>query len=99
MKLHRELGIDQRSVWLLVRRFRVAPLEKGELFSAPVELAKIYLAGRRRNISNSGRKALAYFGRRTGRITTVVCTKDRVTKQIAAARVVEFIDKTTPKGS
>ena len=49
MKLHRDLGINQRSAWFLAHRLRVALSEDGGLLSGPVEVEETCIGGRRKN--------------------------------------------------
>ena len=97
MKLHRDLNINQRSAWFLAHRLRVALSEEGGIFSGPVEVDESYFGGRRRNMSNARRKALAGTGRGAVGKVAVVGVKDRATKQVAA-RVVERTDGATLQG-
>ena len=97
MKLHRDLNINQRSAWFLAHRLRVALSEEGGIFSGPVEADESYFGGRRRNMSNARRKALAGTGRGAVGKVAVVGVKDRATKQVAA-RVVERTDGVTLQG-
>ena len=97
MKLHRDFGINQRSAWFLAHRLRVALSQDGGLFSGPVEVDETYMGGRRANMSNAKRKALANTGRGPVGKTAVVGVKDRATKQVAA-RVVARTDAPTLQG-
>ena len=63
MKLHRDLGITQKSAWFLAHRLRSALSQDGKLFAGPVEVDETYMGGKRRNMSNAKRKALADTGR------------------------------------
>ena len=92
MKLHRDLGITQKSAWFLAQRLRVALSQDGALFSGPVEVDETYFGGKRHNMSKSKRKKLEGRGP-TGK-TAVVGAKDRATKQVAA-KVVTSTDKDT----
>ena len=94
MKLHRDLGITQKSAWHMAHRIRRA-LKSGGLFEGPVEVDETYVGGKRRNMSNSQRKELTGRGR-VGK-TAVVGVKDRETKQVAA-KVVTSTDKETLQG-
>ena len=98
MKLHRDLGITQKSAWFLAHRLRDA-LSQGEdegtLFSGPVEVDETYVGGKRRNMSNAKRAELT--GRGPVGKTAVVGAKDRATKQVAA-KVVTSTDKETLQG-
>ena len=96
MKLHRDLGITQKSAWFLAQRLRSALSQDGNnLFSGPVEVDESYFGGRRRNMSNARRKAIS--GRGAVGKAAVVGAKDRATKKVAA-RVVNSTDKATLQG-
>ncbi len=84
MKLHRDLGITQKSAWFLAQRLRAALSEDSKLFSGPVEVDETYLGGKRKNMSNVKRKELADTGRGPVGKTAVVGAKDRATNQVAA---------------
>ncbi len=95
MKLHRDLGITQKSAWFLAQRLRSAlSQENAKLFSGPVEVDESYFGGRRRNMSTARRKALEDTGRGPVGKTAVVGAKDRATKQVAV-KVVRSTDKET----
>ena len=95
MKLHRDLGITQKSAWFLAQRLRVALSQDGVLFSGPVEVDETYFGGKRHNMSKTKRKKLE--GRGPAGKTAVVGAKDRATKQVAA-KVVTSTDKDTLQG-
>ena len=100
MKLHRDLGVTQKTAWFLSMRIRKA-LSQGDnvgtLFSGPVEVDETYVGGKRANMSNARRKELADTGRGPVGKTAVVGAKDRVTRQVAA-KVVTSTDKETLQG-
>ena len=88
MKLHRDLEITQKSAWHLAHRIRKAMAGGAVLpFSGPVEADETYLGGKRKNMSNAKRKALAGTGRGAVGKTAVVGTKDRATNKVAAQTV------------
>ena len=87
MKLHLELGITQKSAWLLAQRLRKALTEDGELFLWPVEVDETYFHGKRRNMPNSKRTELTK--RRVVGTTAVAGAKDRATNQVAAKAVAD----------
>ena len=97
MKLHRDLNINQRSAWFLAHRLRVALAEKGGMFAGPVEVDETYFGGKRKNMSNAKRKALAGTGRGAVGKTAVIGAKDRGTNQVAA-KVIERTDAPTLQG-
>ena len=69
----------------------------GKVFSGPVEVDETYFGGKRKNMSNAKRKALAGSGRGAVGKTAVVGARDRATKQVAA-KVVERTDAPTLQG-
>ncbi len=97
MKLHRDLGITQKSAWFLAHRIRKTFTDGTGPFAGPVEVDETYFGGKRRNMSNATRKALAGTGRGPVGKTAVVGAKDRVTKQVAA-QVVHATDQETLQG-
>ena len=96
-KLHRDLGITQKSAWFLAQRLRAALSEDSKLFSGPVEVDETYLGGKRKNMSNAKRKELADTGRGPVGKTAVVGAKDRATNQVAAT-VIQSTDAATLQG-
>ena len=99
MKMHRDLGITQKSAWFLAHRIRRAwRMEPdADQFDGPVEVDETYVGGRRRNMSNAKRKALHNTGRGPAGKTAVVGMKDRSTNQVAA-KVVELTNSNTLQG-
>ena len=97
MKLHRDLGLTQKTAWFLAQRLRVALSQDAKLFTGPVEVDETYFGGRRRNMRNATRKALVGTGRGPVGKTAVVGIKDRATKQVAA-QVVTATDAATLQG-
>ena len=97
MKLHRDLGITQKSAWFLAQRLRAALSEDSKLFSGPVEVDETYMGGKRKNMSNAQRKELADTGRGPVGKTAVVGAKDRETNQVAAT-VIQSTDAQTLQG-
>ena len=64
MKLHRDIKVSQPTAWFMLHRIREAwGDEPSGDFAGPVEVDESYFGGRRRNMSNSRRKALADTGR------------------------------------
>ncbi len=58
MKLHRDLGVTQKTAWFLARRLRDALSQGGPMFAAPVEVDEICVGGKRGNVQTSRRKGL-----------------------------------------
>ena len=97
MKLHRDIGVTQKTAWFLAHRLRAALSQDGMLFAGPVEVDETYFGGKRRNMSNTKRKELADTGRGPVGKTAVIGAKDRATKHVAA-RVVTATDAATLQG-
>lgn len=96
MKLHRDLGITQKTAWFLAHRIREALSRDGTVsYSGPVEVDETYVGGKRKNMAKSRRKKLT--GRGPVGKTAVVGAKDRETNQVAA-KVVQSTDKETLQG-
>ena len=100
MKLHRDIKVTQKTAWYMLHRIReVWATDKAAHFAGPVEADETYIGGKRRNMSNAQRKALADAGAGRGAVgkTAVVGIKDRATKNVRA-KVVENTDKATLQG-
>ena len=100
MKLHRDLKVTQKTAWFMMQRLRAAWDQSGLApLPGPVEADETYVGGKRKNMSNAKRKALAEAGVGRGTVgkTVVVGMKDRKTKQVRT-RVVESTDKPTLQG-
>ena len=87
MKLHRDLGITQKSAWHLSHRIRTAFEREGGLFGGPVEADETYVGGRRKNMSNAKRRELKDTGRGAVGKAAVVGVKDRETNEVRARHV------------
>ena len=106
MKLHRDLGITQKSAWHLAHRIRETFRlhASGNGFIGPIEVDEAFFGGKERN--KHGDKKLRQ-GRGTVGKTAVVGIKDRPTNKIAAKVVpdtrketlVDFIDAHAAPGA
>ena len=91
MKLHRDLGITQKSAWHMAHRIRKA-LQSGGLFAGPVEVDETYMGGKRKNMPKHVREELT--GRGAVGKAAVVGAKDRDSNQVAAKAVADTTSDT-----
>ena len=94
MKLHRELGITQRSAWHLAHRLRQAFDTGNVVFTGPIEVDETYMGGKERN-KHAIKKMKA--GRGTVGKVAVIGARDRDTNTVKA-RVVVSTDKASLQG-
>ena len=96
MKLHRDIGVTQKTAWFMLHRLREAwALDKGEPFTGPVEVDETYMGGRKKNMSKAKRRQ--DFGRGPAGKTMVMGAKDRETNRVTA-QVIERKDRETMQG-
>ena len=94
MKLHRDLGITQKSAWHLAHRIRETLTANEGKFAGPVEVDETYIGGKEANKHESKRLKA---GRGPVGKTAVVGMKDRDTGQITS-QVVKSTDAPTLQG-
>ena len=92
MRLHRELGITQKTAWFMLHRLREAVKAGKVYYQGPVEVDETYIGGKRSNMPAYKRQQLT--GRGTKGKAAVVGIKDRDTKEIHA-QVVPHTDGKT----
>ena len=94
MKLHRDLGITQKSAWYMAHRIREMWNPVADKFAGPVEADETYIGGKEGN-KHEAKKLKA--GRGAVGKAPVVGLKDRATNQVKT-QVVEDTKKETLQG-
>ena len=92
MKLHRDLGITQKSSWHLLHRIRENFNDQKSQFFGPVEIDEAYMGGKRKNMHAKKRKQLE--GRGGAGKTIVAGIKDRDSNRVTAKVVPDTKQKT-----
>ncbi len=87
MKLHRDLGVTQKTAWFMLQRIRKA-FERDDddpPFGGPAEADEVYLGGLRKNMHKDKREELT--GRAAVGKEVAVGVKDRYTSEVRARHV------------
>lgn len=92
MKLHRDLGVTQKTAWFMEHRIRETWKDAPSgMFAGPVEADETYIGGKRKNMHASRRPT---HGRGPEGKTAVAGVKDRPTGRVSAD-VVKATDRPT----
>ena len=96
MKLHRDLGITQKSAWFLAHRLREAYKTVEVPYMGPAEADETYFGGKRKNMDKATRAKMRDIGMGRGAVgkSVVVGIKDRASNRVSAA-VIEGTDART----
>ena len=92
MKLHRDLGVTQKTAWFMQQRIREAFSAEGSMFPGPVEVDEAAFGGKAKNMHAKRRKKLT--GRGSVDKTVVAGIKDRKLNRVAARVVPDTTSET-----
>ncbi|MDE0343443.1 MAG: IS1595 family transposase [Deltaproteobacteria bacterium] len=85
MKLHRDIGVTQKTAWFMLHRIREAWANGSAWrFAGPVEADETFIGGKRKNMPLSKRKAMGKAGRGAVGKAVVAGVKDRDSNRISA---------------
>ena len=89
MKLHRDLGVSQKTAWFMAHRIREAWQQSQTTpFAGPVEADETFVGGKARNMRHALRREVI-SGRGPVGKTAVVGVKDRPSNQVTARPVAD----------
>ena len=83
MKLHRDLGITQKSAWYMAHRIKEALTTNSGIFAGPVEVDETFMGGKERNKHEDKR---SHIQGPKGKVV-VIGMKDRGTNKITATTI------------
>lgn len=90
LKIHRDIGVTQKTAWFMIHRIRESWAEKAQRYAGPIEVDETYVGGKQRNRHAKERRKYTGFDDKA----IVVGMKDRATNKIEA-RVVPVANAET----